>query len=412
MSIVFKNPGLIDINGSLIMGVNVKDTDNPIGIFGTGLKYAIAVILRDGGSISIFRGKREYKFERRDRTFRGKPFKVITMNGKELNFTDRMGLNWEPWQAYRELWSNARDENGFVLSTREVGDAHEIGPDSKSTTIIIDGSPGIEHAHQQRHNIILTTAPDVEMIGVSAHMGESEFVFYKGIRVATLEKKKSLYTYNLTSPQMLTEDRTLLYPHMVKRKLAEAIIRCTSIPYLSTVLNRDSTENFYEHDLVFGELKHVTPSTAFMTVADALLGNKKLIHGALTLFNHYKDTMPGYVSPYIVQLNPSQEAILQQARELVKERVPSVDFSAFTIEFKSEMAVSKVTTGKHSITIDASQIERGVFPVASCILYGWAAMQGGSLSEQLLSYILRGRFVPKELTQTLPALNEDLEIPF
>lgn len=407
MAVIFKNPGLIDINGSLILGVNVKDTDNPIGIFGTGLKYAIAVVLRDGGSISIWRGKKEYKFDRRERPFRGKVFQVITMNGKELNFTDRMGLNWQPWQAYRELWSNARDEKGFVVSDRESA----VEPDRESTTIIVN-SPGIDLAHQQRNTIILTTIPEVEMKGVSAHIGEAEYVFYKGIRVATMDKKKTLYTYNLTSPQMLTEDRTLMYPGVVKRQIAEGIVQCTSIPFLSTVLDKGKVSEHFESTITFSEFKHLTPSTAFMNVADALMSRKQLSHGAMSLFNHYKDTMPGYVSPFVVELNPAQLAIVQEARSFVSARVPEVDFSRFTIDFKTEMLTFKVSAGKHVITIDVKQIEKGVYAVASCILYGWALMQGGGIAEQLISYILKGSFVPEELTESRSQMYADGEIPF
>ena len=46
--IVFENPGEIDIRSISTFGVSVKEGDNPIGFFGTGLKYAIVVLLRTG----------------------------------------------------------------------------------------------------------------------------------------------------------------------------------------------------------------------------------------------------------------------------------------------------------------------------------------------------------------------------
>ena len=36
--IVFENPGEIDVAAISTFGVSVKETDNPIGFFGTGLK--------------------------------------------------------------------------------------------------------------------------------------------------------------------------------------------------------------------------------------------------------------------------------------------------------------------------------------------------------------------------------------
>ncbi|HEX4610447.1 MAG TPA: hypothetical protein VH092_19815, partial [Urbifossiella sp.] len=43
--LVFSNPGAIDINLVKLLGVSVKDSDNAIGFFGTGMKYALACTL-------------------------------------------------------------------------------------------------------------------------------------------------------------------------------------------------------------------------------------------------------------------------------------------------------------------------------------------------------------------------------
>jgi len=42
--IVFENQGEIDLIAFTPFGVNTKETDSPIGFFGTGLKYATAVL--------------------------------------------------------------------------------------------------------------------------------------------------------------------------------------------------------------------------------------------------------------------------------------------------------------------------------------------------------------------------------
>jgi hypothetical protein len=46
--VVFENPGEIDAAAIRTFGVSVKEGENPIGFFGTGLKYAIAILLRTG----------------------------------------------------------------------------------------------------------------------------------------------------------------------------------------------------------------------------------------------------------------------------------------------------------------------------------------------------------------------------
>lgn len=56
MSVVqFRTPGLIPLEAFDTMGISAKVGDHPIGRFGTGLKYAVAVILREGGIIRLFR---------------------------------------------------------------------------------------------------------------------------------------------------------------------------------------------------------------------------------------------------------------------------------------------------------------------------------------------------------------------
>ena len=49
----FGNNGAIELAAITTMGISVKDSDNPIGFFGTGLKYALAVLLREKAEITI-----------------------------------------------------------------------------------------------------------------------------------------------------------------------------------------------------------------------------------------------------------------------------------------------------------------------------------------------------------------------
>ena len=53
--LIFYTPTTLDEAFIFTMGASVKKSNNPIGFFGTGLKYAIAVTLRLGGSIKIER---------------------------------------------------------------------------------------------------------------------------------------------------------------------------------------------------------------------------------------------------------------------------------------------------------------------------------------------------------------------
>ena len=57
MYVIFENPGEIDPLAIRTFGVSVKEGDNPIGFFGTGLKYALAILLRTGHQVSMQAGE-------------------------------------------------------------------------------------------------------------------------------------------------------------------------------------------------------------------------------------------------------------------------------------------------------------------------------------------------------------------
>ena len=46
MTVSFITPGQIDLENVFTFGISAKESDNPIGFFGTGLKFAIATLLR------------------------------------------------------------------------------------------------------------------------------------------------------------------------------------------------------------------------------------------------------------------------------------------------------------------------------------------------------------------------------
>lgn len=54
--VIFRNKGIIDPRSITTFGVSSKDSESAIGYFGTGLKYAIAILLREGCKIDIYTG--------------------------------------------------------------------------------------------------------------------------------------------------------------------------------------------------------------------------------------------------------------------------------------------------------------------------------------------------------------------
>jgi len=184
-TISFQNRGLIDLRAVRTFGVSAKDCKNPIGFFGTGLKYAIAICLRLGGTITLYRGLERYEFSTSEATIRNSEFRIVTMNGEELGFTTDLGKTWEPWQAFRELYCNTMDEGGSAME----GDANPL---TDYTTLVVS-SPAFYSAYIERNSIILTAVPRWKTPRVEIHDRHSHFGFYRGIRVAKLDHHDPVY---------------------------------------------------------------------------------------------------------------------------------------------------------------------------------------------------------------------------
>lgn len=199
-SVSFQNPGLIAMEAVTTMGVNVKETSTAIGFFGTGLKYAIASLLRTGQHITIFRGTEKFSFSSREAEVRGKPFGFIYMNEERLGFTTHLGSLWEPWQIFREIYSNCLDEAGTM-------ELRQVEPEEGLTTIVVSGEAFFEAALKKQEVFLQTTPLATIESTIEIHPGRSNVVYYRGVRAGKL-KKQSNYTYNILGAMDLTEDRT------------------------------------------------------------------------------------------------------------------------------------------------------------------------------------------------------------
>ena len=59
MYLKISNKGNIDINAFRLMGASTKRGSDKIGFFGSGLKYGISTLLREGIGLRVFSGIEE-----------------------------------------------------------------------------------------------------------------------------------------------------------------------------------------------------------------------------------------------------------------------------------------------------------------------------------------------------------------
>lgn len=205
MYTIFENNGTLDERAITVMGMNAKETDSAIGYFGTGLKYAIAVVLRHSGQIILQPGDGSaYTIKAKHTDFRGKNFIIPTYRGNDLPFTTEYGKNWELWQAYRELRTNAMDEGGHTYC-----DTIMPKPQHGVVRILADNLAAI---HNESAKYFFDEHQPDSVIKMSENVYRSEefagSVYYRGLLVGQLEQPHD-FSYNILKDVQISEDRML-----------------------------------------------------------------------------------------------------------------------------------------------------------------------------------------------------------
>jgi hypothetical protein len=242
-TIVFATPGIIEPSSWELMGCNVKpDKDSPIGFFGTGLKMALAVLLRENATVSIMTPNLYYEFGTKTKDFRGKSFDVITCNDKELGFTTELGKQWTLEHAYRELVSNTMDESGEF--GRLDGTDHE-------TRLFVTHAEFAECYDNHESLFVGSRLPIASNDLLNIYKGDGK-IFYRGVRVGFIEN--AMYSYEVLSPVKLTEDRTIYNIYDVYRQIERGIEKLTDKNILKKLVTarKDTWENERSYYGVWG----------------------------------------------------------------------------------------------------------------------------------------------------------------
>lgn len=303
MTIIFENDGEVDLRAFSTFGCSVKTSKNPIGFFGTGGKYALAVLLRTGHQVIVQSGLLEQKASIKTDAMRGKDFDFVFLGDTPLGFTTELGKNWEVWMAYRELHCNAVDESGSKIYS---GDAPM--PTVGKTRIIVTGEAFFK-AHDTRHEFILEGEPAFKVGTIEVHTRPSQSFFYRGIKVMELQKP-ALYTYNQTAKLELTEDRTAKDPYQVLYAIAREILAHGEKPMLEKVLIAD--DKCIEHHFDFHGWTSVEPSRDFFATVNTIQRHSvtKINHTALRL---WREKGGGFVEPRRINPTNIQFETLQKA---------------------------------------------------------------------------------------------------
>ena len=357
MPLSFTNPGEIDIRLVTTFGAHVKPAStSPIGYFGTGLKYAIAIILRHHGQITIWSGLTPYQFSTRKEELRGKEFELIRMESPEgaqdLAFTLELGKNWHAWMAYRELMSNQLDEGG------ETQPQEGLVPPMPGATTIHISCEALQEAAKDHEEIFLQDAQPYSK-NMEALPGPSPFVYYRGVRVYTHPKPFSK-TYNILSQLSLTEDRTAL-AYQVFQALVAAQVNLQDKDQIRQVL----TTPLAERELPWGSLVFLDQTEEFKEQSLSLAKSRRndLAPGILAYLRDYrKDELP----PEVENLTLLEAKVLAKARKALRALGVEITAKVCVTEDLGELVLGTVI--KDQIFLSRLAFRKGTKSVAGTLL--------------------------------------------
>ncbi len=367
--IIFKNPGVFDLSGAKTFGLTTKD-ETQRGRFGTGCKYAFAVICALGGEITILTDGKKHIISGAEETFREKTFTRVMLDDEPLAYTTELGRDWEPWMAFRELYANALDEGGSLERVEEIPESVE------GTVICVDLNQFEAIYFSIEEHFIADETPIWKNDGLEIYQGKSAFVFYRGFAVMKL-RTPAAFRYNILSYITLTEDRTARYDFQVKAAIALGATACEDYDIARAITDQS---NEFEAKLDFVD-DGGDPVDAFIGAAASNGTNCNPTAAALVAAKAPNDPnlasimVPG--TPGVDELNGA----LRVLRQLLE------DFTDVKWVLAPDVPMSKEYLVRDNAIFISDRVFNDAKEMKKAVLEGYSELRGNSWSTRKLMQI-------------------------
>ena len=287
--LLIANIGEVEEEALTLLGASTKRGDSSkIGMFGSGNKYALSYLKRNGIGFEIYSGLTKIYIGTSKVSLRGNEFEVFTVNGKQTSITTEFGKDWKLWEALRELYSNAIDEG---LTEFKMVD--ETAPEDGKTHIYIDEGQALKdfmldfdlYFTRYRKPIY-----ESEHGAIYQKLGKKANIYRKGIKVLETEKS-SVYDYDLPSIR-IDENRRASYTWEITEQLWRLLMTCNDSSIIRRAITDSGDGSVIEHEI---SSSIVTIPHSYMednkSVWEEAIGEKLLAPVSLSPFLEEEDKL-------------------------------------------------------------------------------------------------------------------------
>lgn len=392
--ILIENRGEIDPNALSLMGASSKREDSSkLGYFGSGNKYAMALLLRYNIPFKIYSGNNEIVIGTKDVPFRDKEFKQITINGESTSLTTEMGPGWEPWMILREYVQNSRDEDASNIVTH----TEIVEPKEGYTRFYIGHTPEIEEVIKDWDRYFTFDRIDAIMENTDGkifpnigYKDQGLYLFKRGIRCYT-GATVALYQYDMREFS-LNESRVIENVYTASGIVSSYLCNYATPEIARNILrNAFGDKGYYEKDL---DYYHYGINTLGAGWEEAIGNNAIVVADVSGFFIHIRQSKNCYlvskemaraikksfpdvevhglqdgadsVISKKVLVNPKMEYMLKKVQEFFTEIGYKITKDIEVVEFNVSSILGHA--GKGYIEISEKVFDRGMKELAMVIM--------------------------------------------